>query len=240
MVLICFGQENFNNNHLHLSLPIDSSALIAYYPLDGHAMDVGSHSHHGKIFGAEPIKDRSGRAEGAMHFDGRDDYIDLGNSKKLKPDFPITIVAWVRFDRFWGNFFFTNNYDEDYYNGIWVGAGMATIGYPRMKFGNGGLTTILGGKEMRGQDTLILNRWYHYVAVFKATNDLVLYINGEKVPGNYRGFATTLTYTDGPAIIGKKDTNYDAPPWYFEGAVDDLILFARALSDEEIKTLYEN
>lgn len=89
MVFPCFGQENFKNKHLELSLPIDSDSLIAYYPLDGHALDVGSHHHHGKIFGAEPTTDRNGRAEGAMCFDGQDDYTDLGNSKKLKPDFRI-------------------------------------------------------------------------------------------------------------------------------------------------------
>lgn len=69
---------------------------------------------------------------------------------------------------------------------------------------------------------------------------MALYINCEKVPGKYRGFASSLTYTNGPVIIGEKDTNYDAPPWYFEGAVDDLILFARVLSGKEIKALYDN
>ena len=46
-----------------------------------------------------------------------------------------------------------------------------------------------------------------------------------------------MTYSDGPALIGKKDTNYDAPPWFFKGTVDDLMIFKGALSEDDIKLM---
>ncbi|MCF7797651.1 MAG: LamG domain-containing protein [Lentisphaeria bacterium] len=209
-----------------ISLPISSESLIAYYPLDGNARDLGSHNLHGVPFGASPTRDRHGHPAGALYFDGVDDYIDLGNSKRLKPQPPFSVCAWVTFERFWGEWFFTNNYDEDYYNGFWLGAGVGGIGQPIASFGNGGLTTPLGGRSFFGQDTLQLHNWYFFTAIFYSTEKIDLVIDGKPVKGNYSGFGSSLTYSDGPALMGKKDTNYDAPPWYFKGAVDELYFLA--------------
>ncbi|MCF7839753.1 MAG: LamG domain-containing protein [Candidatus Marinimicrobia bacterium] len=220
-----------------IALPISNDSLIAYYPLDNDARDYSGNGLHGTIYGAKPFTDRNARPNPAMYFDGKDDYIDLGNSEKLKPDFPITVAFWFRSDRKYNQNIFTNNYDDDYYNGINVGLAHGDFPRPKAEYGNGGLTTKFGRKSFLADDEIKLNKWYHLVAVYIAWDSVVVLIDGKSRAGEFNGFATNMTYSDGPARIGTKDNNYDAPPWYFKGAIDELFIFNRVLNPNEIRKL---
>jgi hypothetical protein len=69
--------------------------LIAHWPLDGHARDLVG-TNHGKIICATHAKDSHGNENGAMHFDGIDDFIRL---KESLPDMTsMTLTAWIRFE----------------------------------------------------------------------------------------------------------------------------------------------
>ncbi|MCF7796903.1 MAG: LamG domain-containing protein [Lentisphaeria bacterium] len=218
-------------------LPISTDSLIAYYPLDNDARDYSGNGLHGTIYGAKPFTDRNARPNPAMYFDGKDDYIDLGNSKKLKPDFPITICVWFKAERKYGQTIFVNNYHENYYYGIIIGVSGEGKGFPMISYGNGGLTTKFGRKSLIRKPDIKLHKWYHITAIFQNNQDFLLFLDGIVQSGEDNGFATKMIYSDGPAYIGKYDTNYDAPPWYFKGAIDELFLFHRELSPDEIQRL---
>ncbi len=76
------------------------AGLIAYYPLDGNADDVGPNNLDGVVFDAVPAEDRFGNPNGAMQFDGIDDYIELPASPLFVPHIGpggwIRISAWVK------------------------------------------------------------------------------------------------------------------------------------------------
>ncbi|MHC4062167.1 MAG: hypothetical protein ACYSR6_11275, partial [Planctomycetota bacterium] len=64
----------------------------------------------------------SGRINGALGFDGSDDYVDLGNDSSLKRPLPVTVCAWINGS---GNHqcFISLDDHSRRYCGIWLGIG---------------------------------------------------------------------------------------------------------------------
>ena len=68
--------------------------LVAWWPLDGNAIDASGNGNDGLVLGPVPCADRFGVANGAMCFDGDpEDFIDIGNG--AKPPFPLTVTGWI-------------------------------------------------------------------------------------------------------------------------------------------------
>lgn len=67
-------ETNLTFSNVHLS-----DGLMAYYPLNGTAADISGNQFHGTIMGADSGIDREGNHDGALHFDGVDDFITMGD-----------------------------------------------------------------------------------------------------------------------------------------------------------------
>ncbi|MDH4239967.1 MAG: LamG domain-containing protein, partial [Phycisphaerae bacterium] len=80
-----------------------------------------------------------------------------------------------------------------------------------------------------------LDTWYHIVVVEDSTKRAI-YINGsldvsDNTPQTYEG------NTPDTIRIGSRA---DSIPFYFDGSIDEVILYDTVLSDQEIKLLYNN
>lgn len=85
-----------------------------------------------------------------------------------------------------------------------------------------------------------LNQWHHIVVVFDSDTDRhAIYINGERVAENEYPMGPIPDTTPGhPMYIG---VNYSPRPYdqrWWDGYIDDVILYGRALSAPEVETLY--
>jgi len=87
----------------------------AVYLFSGNANDDSGNNNHGTIYGATLTNDRFGNPGSAYLFDGVDDYIDIGNGQSLKPQFPLSLSAWINVMDSDQNFFFCNNFNDGYY-----------------------------------------------------------------------------------------------------------------------------
>ncbi len=86
--------------------------------------------------------------------------------------------------------------------------------------------------------TLLANTWYHLVAVYDGT-DAFLYVNGVKVntaSAANKGAQGVLKNNQYSAIGAKGVTS--GQNW--KGAMDDLAIWTRALSDSEVASLYSS
>lgn len=92
-----------------------------------------------------------------------------------------------------------------------------------------------GANYMASKLSLNANQWYFLVWSFES-NNIKYYING--VLDNSYGSRPSIP--DGPdatAKIGKRD--YPGYPGYFNGAIDELLVYTRTLSADEIYNLYK-
>lgn len=216
-------------------------APVAYFPFDGSAHDFSGFENHGSVFGAVLTPDRKGNPKSAYYFDGMDDYIDLTTSRILKPQFPLSVSAWIKVASFdHHNPILTNNYDDGIYNGFWIHASQYhTIA---MAFGNGGNAGPYSRRGIVTTDSIEVNTWYHIVGVMRSFNDMEIYINGQKAnteESNGTSLAEQIAYNGSPASIGRTDSTI--PPGntnHFHGTLDEIMLFNKALTEREIINIY--
>jgi hypothetical protein len=164
--------------------------------------------------------------KGVMDFDGKDDVVvlpeeTLGNSSSL------TFSIWAKLPRYSG--------------GGWPAFIGSYVGNPGMNTGIGlaqakgtllvEVTTSKGNYKIpEGINAVPWDMWFHAVMVYDGES-LTEYINA--VRGASIGASGSLT-TPTSAWLGKHHTRYGV----IKGQLDDVMIWNRALSDEEVKQLY--
>ncbi len=214
--------------HDEVTVSVTTGAdLVAFYQLDELSgvttTDSSGNGVHGAYVGA-PQLGIPGAAEGtatAVGFNGTSQEVSLGASavfNELVNDF--TIACWVRPDVLGGNrIIFGANWED--YNGWSLRLVNDAVAIERL-----GPTHLYNAGA-----TVASGVWTHVVAAYDADNDVHFYINGAP--------AGTAEGND-PASIATR-------PWFlasngtgekFDGVMDDLQVYRRALGPEEIAYLY--
>jgi hypothetical protein len=210
------------------SEPIEG--LIAHWKFDESSRTTAYDSvggNHGTIYGADWT---TGRLGGALDFDGVDDYVDLGNDSSLKPPLPVTLSAWIWFSQNDATLISLDDCSDKYYGVTLNIKGVLSVG-----FGDGnGWGSSNYRRSKQGTTALNPNTWYHVAAVVRGATDMSLYVNGADDGGTYSGTGGSLAYSSGNASIA---TAHSAGI-YFNGKIDDVRVYERALSAEEIQELY--
>ena len=213
--------------------PVDSGdtlGLVAYYPLDGDPADAGPDGYHGTVVGTvTPATDRFGQPGGAYDFQGSNDYITL-------PSFQfggaLTVSAWLYcddvFDYNAGIFGCGNGTNNNVTQGITLGW-RSTTGQTQFQIqGSGPIAVLDDGIFPEGQ-------WVHLVAVHDGVGTGTLYLNGELAASGALNPSSVLSRTH--QFIGSN--NWPANNEEFDGRIDDVRLYNRALSHQEIACLAE-
>jgi hypothetical protein len=217
------------------ALPVDAAlcdGLVGWWSLDGDATDSSGNGNDGTIFGATPAADRLGIPEHSYSFNGTGDYIDIYDNGTLKPSLPISVGAWIKpndgsvFEVFWNDF-----NAGPFYNGV-----IANVvgGNFWIQFGDGGFAAPESRRSKAGSTTLSPGTWYHVVGVIRGPTDMSVYVNGVDDGGAYSGSGGPLVYNTNPGAIGKGTADR---VYYANGLVDDVFMFARALSAEDVAAL---
>jgi hypothetical protein len=164
--------------------------------------------------------------EGAIVFDGVDDYVDFGNP-------PITSMGS---DNFSIEVFIKPEGSSDFRVIIQKGnPGIgANRGYRlRIESNNTIILTVTGDSERTVRSPAITyNNYYHVVAIKDSTN-LKIYLNGILYEGQNSPLGTTTVSNN--LTIGRSDVNL----WYFRGKIPISRLYNRALSASEVQQNFQ-
>ncbi len=213
-------------------LPNPSSGLVACYSFNGTANDISGNGNNATIYGPVLTNDRFGNANSAYLFSGTNNYIYVESPVGLpNGNSPRTIAAWI------------NCYGDtagDKYQSI-AGYGSALNGqsFSLERGGNSGSENdkklfVLGwNNDYRGTTTLADNQWKHVAVTFDGTNTK-LYVDGVLDGTNPKVYNTVLN-AEG-LRIGFMISN-DGWHSYFNGAIDDVYIYNRALTQNEITAL---
>lgn len=215
-----------------------NDGLVAYYPFNGNANDESGNGNHGTVYGAALTQDRFGQPNRAYHFDGQGDYIDIGNN--VKPPFPITVSAWVRVDSFSEQKVIFRN-DKVYSNGCcYYGIEVMYLADGRVAgmYGDGGYA---GASSRKTKETdnfaLSTDKWHHIVVRYNACNSIDIFVDGiERTSVWNDGRGDCMVYSTNNGTMG----NQSGPMCQFDGFLDEVRVYNRGLSENEILQLYND
>jgi hypothetical protein len=218
-----------------LQLYLEGAGPISHWMFDegtGSTAHDSAGDNDGTIYGAQWT---SGQINGALDFDGDGDYVDVGNDSSLKPPLPLTLCAWISFSQNGAVFISLDDWSSSTYYGVVLNLNAAS--HVSVNFGDGNGS---GGSSYRrsktGTTVLIADTWYQAAAVIRGATDMDIYINGMDDGGSYSGSGDSLAYSSGNASIGTSSP--DGP--YFDGKIDDVRIYDRVLSAEEVWQLYQD
>lgn len=226
---------------------VPTDGLMAWYPFNGNANDESGNGNDGAVNGAVLTSDRFGNDGSAYDFDGNNDWINCGSDPSISISSALTYSAWFSAESL------TN------YAGI-VGRGKGTscnqaVSMIMLDTSNGMRFELKGGTlapENAQCESVIsvpngfsLNTWNHVVSVWYGPQlDMsAIYLNGQF----FASAVTTIeSITSGTGSsenflkIGNRDLyNSGVSYGFFDGKIDDVGVWNRALSDCEITELYE-
>jgi surface protein len=196
---------------------------------------MSGNGNHGIVNGAMLGTDRHDQANRAYSFDGVDDYIDMGDKSEFDGRSSQSIIFWIKFASFGGN---TNSTFAPI---ITKWRGDASIGSSIFIIDQGAsLRGTFSNGSIGGGDSAIhgvsLNRWAQFGVVFKDGN-LKLYSNGIKLSEKSLSISNITNASESLKIGGWYHT-YDSTYASFDGSIDEIRIYDRTLSAEEVSALY--
>ena len=190
--------------------------------------DKSAWANHGTSANAASLTtDHKGQINRAMMFNGSSDFINCGNNASLGITNAITISAWV---------YPTSVSVSQYILGKGANAG---AGYEIEMHSNGNITFNIRKADNSTyvktdvyNVSSLINTWFNVVGTYDGTT-LRLYINAtQQKTGSYVGtIYPSINNTD----IGRRSIGGN-----FNGSIDEVRIYNRALSQNEITLLYNS
>jgi len=206
---------------------VPTDGLVAWYPLDGDANDVGPNQFVGQLSGTTAYEGHLGNDSGSFWFDG-DAFVHSPFST-LSTEQGVTYTAWVQRASRPGI-----GYIVSYGNASGTGQSFCLAeGGDNVGLDYGLFATAIGSEfDAKSGQFLPLNEWT-FVATTILNNEVSIYINNQVV---YEDTIQQPAFQlDGDLRIG---VNPSGQGEYWVGAIDDVGVWNRALSVEEIQEVY--
>jgi hypothetical protein len=169
--------------------------------------------------------------------EGDTEYLTIANAScaNLRITGNLTISAWIKAESFPDDYCtivakYSLNSKRAYMLTLYdTGTGTDKI---RFNVSNNGtdFNYIVGGT------TLSAGSWYHVCGVYDGTN-IYVYLNGssDAIPVSH---ATGINNADTPFNVGCRLDGADAVERYFDGLIDEVIIWNTALTANEVKDVY--
>ncbi|MFC1644921.1 LamG domain-containing protein [Patescibacteria group bacterium] len=238
------------------SRAMNDTGLLGYWTMDENELEWGQTSaevrdksgngNNGDSVDMTSGNLVSGKVDGALSFDGSAEYIDVGDNDIFSfgngsVDTSFTFSVWVYHDD--GGLVITksqslglDSWNREYL--FWI-----TTSEHKLKmrlYDNGGNTDYIG---IVSDNTIGTDGWYHIVGIYDGTGagGLKFYVNGTLFSSvnDSLGSYTAMANTSSPTEIGRQ-RNDPLGHTYFDGSIDEVRIYRRALDATEILNLYND
>ena len=208
---------------------VPKDGLVGWWPFNGNANDESGNGNHGTVNGATLSSDRNGKLNGAYSFDGVSNNIIISNEKQFDFIKEFTISVWIKPNQTFNGqkFIITKfkNYDDSYSLGIENNKIDARLN-PKKN----------GWQVFSGSTNIDKSLWINLNMILK--NNLInIYMNGKLEFS--KSFIDSLYDSQAPLVFGDFYGNNFYLDRLFNGSLDDIAIYNRALSDQEVEQLYK-
>lgn len=202
-----------------------SDDLVGYWPFEDDLHDWAG-NNHGTFRGSNPHTNfQEGMLGQGIVLDGIDQHIEIANESNFDfIDQDFSISAWFQ----------VNEFSKNWQALIAKGEGnrwrVHRRGGESIMTWNGGNADVPADANFPIDDGEI----HHFVGVSIAGEEVRMYMDGELVSV---GAAPTVENNDMPVLIGD---NPDAPGRSWNGLVDEVAIWGRAIEEDEVAYLYND
>lgn len=218
--------------------PTPTSHLVGYYTFDNTSgtivTDSSEYGNNGVVTNSENPLWGTGHTDGALDFDGIDDYVDIPHTSSLDLGAvgqSYTVSVWFKKSQI------TSGEHEIVAKGGRSGTLPFAIrvngsGDPSFRISDG-----MNSATAVSNDSIVSGAWYHLVGVRDAVNHRIyLYINGVGIDSVNDPTTESMQNTSDITLDHYEGINgYE----YDTFAVDDLRIYNRTLTSDEVKQLYQ-
>jgi len=220
-----------NNCCLTCATPVALNAgAIACYPFDGNANDFSGFGNNGQVFNATLAQDRFGRNNRSYQFNGFNSFIQVPNSTSLQS--PTNKITFT----FWAGVFAWSFAGGVQFTPIVSKSDAVAAGQYRALLRNNGVAAMANGNSFNnaiGSPNTAINTWAFFAIT--VSNDSVYYYRNGVLLGFATGPTSYVVNNTTPLRIGRNDFNSTS---FFNGRLDELRIYNRALNPEEVTKLY--
>jgi len=199
---------------------------VANYPFSGNADDETVYNNNAQVKGAQLADDRFGIANRAYAFDGVSDEITAANSPQLNSDYT-SVSFWININELPGT---SEAFLLSF--GGWQERWKISLpphGKPVWTTNN---SSGISDMDSGAGNELPVGVWKHVVMIHDGTKDLIYFDGVQVAEKNVAGTMNSTTYDLGMGYNVVDGGNF------FNGSLDEVQIYDRALSAAEVAALY--
>ena len=227
---------------------VPTNGLVGWWPFTGNAIDSSGNGNNGTVNGATLTSDRNGSANSAYSFNGINfNHIAIPSDSSLDLVNDFSISCWFNSNLMYNQSSTVRSIlmkcgdgigmPNGYAHGIWGGitgtnSQVGVVNFQAQPYN----TSITYPSNSSGN--VMINNWYNYTVTYtKNDSTLKYYINNGLVDIKYLNF--NIGYNTNPLWIGSQQSIYSTTKT-FDGKIDDIGIWNRALTQQEITALYNS
>ena len=215
-----------------------TDGLIAYYPFNGNANDESQNDFHGIVHNAALTTNRNGVPNSAYSFDGIDDYVQVPHDEALNLEANFSISLWTEVSdaqeaengindilRKWSGNAEGYPFGISYLNPLADDAKEDKILYARYD-------SQLCGNILETHSTSVTNNTFIHIVMVKEGDKVRHYLNNQMI-AEVTDPSTCTTANTADMTIGCRGNLVR----FFKGKIDDIRIYNRALTENEVTQL---
>lgn len=192
--------------------PVDG--LLVHYPLDGNTRDSSGMENHSVYHQTKWIQDKHGNPHSAILLDGTEEFVSCPLTLESRTPPQVTLVAWARADA----------------RGAWRHVFGVCHGRSVEIAGGWGARGVAGKWGMFGHRKLNVGEWVFLAATYdEDTQNATFRVNDELFRSKMNQYRRS-----GPFQLGG-----EGGAKVFNGAIDEVRVYNRLLSKDELNGLYQ-
>jgi hypothetical protein len=202
---------------------VPTNGLVGWWPFNGNANDESGNGNNGTVNGATLTADRFGVTDKAFNFNGLSNYIQLPFGIANEP---ISVSVWFKSNIIGFQSIIDNDIAPLYGNNI-------ILSYPYYNLGlHDSICILYHDGYAVSNFAYLTNQYYHIVATWENTF-CSIFINGQLI----NSYTHNQGINEGGLFRIGVHSNNDG---WFNGTIDDVAIWNRALSECEISDLYNS